>query len=167
GRRLWHQRRPNHLWRVRAGRGTGGNRRSHRGRPAQPPSGSGRRHPAVRARRGDHRRVGEHQRGRRRERADRSDRRHLSGVVPRVLVLHDLRSHGLGAGAPTDRTLRAEGMTGALGTKAGRFKLLGLVVAIAAGWSVPYVFSNYQVSLTTLILISAMLATSINFMAGN
>ncbi|HLT97730.1 MAG TPA: branched-chain amino acid ABC transporter permease [Acidimicrobiia bacterium] len=58
-------------------------------------------------------------------------------------------------------------MTGALGTKAGRFKLLGLVVAIAAGWSVPYVFSNYQVSLTTLILISAMLATSINFMAGN
>ncbi|MFS8496467.1 MAG: branched-chain amino acid ABC transporter permease [Actinomycetes bacterium] len=48
-----------------------------------------------------------------------------------------------------------------------RWKLVGLVVGIGAAWSVPYVFSNYMVSVASLILISAMLATSVNFMAGN
>jgi len=48
-----------------------------------------------------------------------------------------------------------------------RWKLIGLVVGIGAAWSVPYVFSNYMVSVASLILISAMLATSVNFMAGN
>lgn len=57
-------------------------------------------------------------------------------------------------------------MTLTLGTRA-QWKIGAVLVAIAAAASLPYVVSHYQVTVATLILVSAVLATSINFMAGN
>jgi branched-chain amino acid transport system permease protein len=48
-----------------------------------------------------------------------------------------------------------------------RLKLGAAVVAIAVAAALPYMVSHYQVTVASLILVSAILATSINFMAGN
>jgi len=59
-------------------------------------------------------------------------------------------------------------MTRILGAGAStRLKLAAALVAIAAAVALPYVVSHYQVTVASLILVSAVLATSINFMAGN
>ncbi len=48
-----------------------------------------------------------------------------------------------------------------------RLKVVAAVVAIAAACVLPYILTSYQTSLAAIMLTSAMLATSINFLAGN
>lgn len=48
----------------------------------------------------------------------------------------------------------------------GRYRALGLVVLVVLLAVVPYTTSAYTTSLVSLILIAAMLATSVNFLAG-
>ena len=46
-------------------------------------------------------------------------------------------------------------------------RLVGLLVALGAAIALPYVLSNYYVTLVSLILASALLAASINMLAGD
>ncbi len=48
-----------------------------------------------------------------------------------------------------------------------RVRLLAIVLAVTAACTLPYVMTSYQTSLAAIMLTSAMLATSINFLAGN
>lgn len=48
-----------------------------------------------------------------------------------------------------------------------KMRILGLVVALGLAFSVPYVLTSYQTSLVSIIFISAMLAASVNMMAGD
>jgi branched-chain amino acid transport system permease protein len=46
-------------------------------------------------------------------------------------------------------------------------KIVGAAVLVAVGFALPYVTSNYYVTLASLVLASALLATSINMLAGD
>src|SRR5690606_22066705 len=142
----------------------GGSGGRHRRRDAQPPPRRGHRHPPVRARRRDHRRPRQRQGRRRREPPHRADRRLRQGVGTRARVLHDLRAHGARARAAPGRTLREDRMTAIAAI--GRTRALALLAGLVVLAALPYVTSAYTTSLVSLMLIAAMLAASVNFMAG-
>lgn len=58
-------------------------------------------------------------------------------------------------------------MINALTLASTRAKVVAVVVLLAVGCTMPYVLTSYQTSLAAIMLTAAMLATSVNFLAGN
>lgn len=48
-----------------------------------------------------------------------------------------------------------------------KFRIIGILALLAIGISIPYILTSYQTSLVSIILISAILAASVNMMAGD
>ncbi len=95
--------------------------------------------------------------------ADRRRGRLREGVAARVLVLHDLRARGTRAGVPAQRAAREA----RLNRRLLLTRALPLAVVGAAAIALPYVATSYYVVLATLLLSTAVLAASVNMLAGD
>src|SRR5690606_33872668 len=164
---------PRHL---HAGLRAGRTRRHDRRRVPDAVSDRGRRDPRVLARRRDHRRLGQPGRCGGRVAARRAAERGGAGDVPRARVFRDLRSDGGDPRVPPARPVREGGMTATTTTGAAAASPAGAAsqrsalawgAGIAAFFAVlPVVLRSYQVSVATEVLIFALLAMSIDVLAG-
>src|SRR5690606_7844153 len=97
-------------------------------------------------------------------RAYRTHRRVHEGAIPGVCILYDLCPDGPDPGVPAAGPVREESMSGA--TRTGiKLAVCGAFLVLACVF--PYVLGSYYVSLISLALIAAILASSINVLAGN
>src|SRR5690606_16392776 len=118
---------------------------------------------ALRARRDHHRRPRVDQGRGRRRRPDRGDRRLRQGMDPGVRLLHDLRPDGARPRVPSHRSVREDRMT-----RAQKLNVVGFAALIVLLFAFPYLgTSGYQVSLASTVLIAAILAATVNFLAGD